>query len=83
MAQVLGANVVESQDAQSKSDFVSKLSIALKEAKETKYWLLLLSGSGYVAKYENYSKTLDNLEIIISILTKIIKTTKERYIKSR
>jgi four helix bundle protein len=38
----IGANINESQDAQSKNDFISKLSISLKEARETKYWIELL-----------------------------------------
>jgi len=77
----IGANVIESQDAQSKSDFISKLSIALKEAKETKYWLSLLFESGYLSNYEDYLKTSEDLDTIISTLVKIIKTTKERYLK--
>ena len=41
----IGANVAESKTAQSDADFISKLSIALKEANETKYWLILLHES--------------------------------------
>ncbi len=45
----VGANVTEAQDAQSRADFISKMSIALKEAKESRYWLELLLQSGYIA----------------------------------
>jgi len=41
----IGAQVVESEAAQSKADFINKMSVASKEARETKYWLLLLHGS--------------------------------------
>lgn len=42
----IGANIAESKTAQSEADFINKLSIALKEANETKYWLVLLHESG-------------------------------------
>ena len=42
---VLGANIAESKNAQSTADFISKLSISLKEADETEYWLELLKDS--------------------------------------
>ena len=45
----IGANVVEAQQAQSKADFISKISIALKEATETKYWLQLLQAANYLS----------------------------------
>jgi four helix bundle protein len=44
----IGANVQEAQAAQSKKDFVSKMTIASKEARETDYWLRLLDKSGYL-----------------------------------
>ena len=43
----IGANVAEAEQAQSKSDFVSKMSIALKEASETKYWIKLLKATDF------------------------------------
>ena len=46
----IGANVTESQQAQSRADFVSKLSIALKESEETAYWLRLLYATDYISK---------------------------------
>ncbi|MBN8838190.1 MAG: four helix bundle protein [Sphingobacteriia bacterium] len=44
----IGANIREAEQAQSKTDFIHKLSIALKEANETEYWLELLHQSGYL-----------------------------------
>jgi four helix bundle protein len=46
----IGALVYEAKFAQSKKDFINKLSIALKEANESSYWLLLLSDTGYLTK---------------------------------
>ena len=46
----IGANVSEAERAQSKADFISKMSIALKEANETNYWLKLLYKTDYLSK---------------------------------
>ena len=73
----IGANVRESQDAQSTADFISKLNIALKEAKETQYWLELLHESDYLSDNLFQSIYSDN-KIIIATLVKIIKTTKSK-----
>lgn len=72
----IGANVREGLDAQSKKDFVSKISIALKEACETEYWIELLVATEYIDKH-NSKKLLSDLEEIIKILTAILKTTKK------
>jgi four helix bundle protein len=72
----IGANVAESKNAQSKADFISKLSIALKEAGESDYWLKLLLKSQTINKIE-YDSIKNDLNIIIGTLIKIIKTTKE------
>src|SRR5215203_4493150 len=69
----IGANVEEALAAQSRKDFISKMSIASKEARETRYWLRLLDKSKLVAL--NYQPFLDSIEHIINILTKIVKTT--------
>jgi len=69
----IGANVKESQNAESKNDFIHKLKIALKEAEETEYWLLLCSQA---KNYPNPEKLLDKIKSLIKILTKIINTTK-------
>ena len=72
----IGANVAESKNAQSKADFISKLSIALKEAGESDYWLKLLLKSQTISEHE-YDSIKNDLNIIIGTLIKIIKTTKE------
>ena len=71
----IGANVEEGNAAQSKKDFVTKMSIASKEARETKYWLMLLDRSQMV-KYD-YAPYLDAVDQIINVLTKIVKTSQE------
>lgn len=69
----IGANVEEASAAQSKRDFINKMSIASKEARETKYWLKLLGKSNLTQL--NISPFLKEIEHIINILTKIIITT--------
>lgn len=71
----IGANTAESRNAQSKIDFIHKLSIALKEADETEYWLKMLNSGHYITDRQLQSMMNDNEEII-RILTKIIKTSK-------
>lgn len=71
----IGANIFESQQAQSKKDFVSKLSIALKESHETKYWLMLLHDSELITETQ-YEQIVGGLVEVIKILTSIIKTSK-------
>ena len=70
----IGANSNEAIYAQSKADFVSKLSIALKEASETEYWLELLHESDYISEEQFQSIIADNIEII-KILTSIVKNS--------
>ncbi len=71
----IGANVEESIAAQSRKDFIHKMSIASKEARETKYWLRLLDKSNLTQiEISNY---LIEIEHIINIITKIIKTSGE------
>ena len=71
----IGANIEEAIAAQSKKDFINKLSIASKEARETKYWLRLLNKSELTQiPVDIY---LTEIEHIINIITKIIKTSKE------
>ena len=72
----IGANIAESRNAQSKADFVNKLSIALKEADETEYWLVLLFQSGTITESE-YDSLISDLKIIIGTLINIINKTKE------
>ena len=72
----IGANIAESEHAQSTADFISKLYIALKEANETKYWLILLSRAEYLNEKE-YESLMKDLRIIIGTLVNTIKKTKE------
>ncbi len=72
----IGANIRESIYAQSRKDFISKLSIALKEAGETDYWLEVISSAEYFTKEEYDSLKKDNDELI-KLLTSIIKSTKK------
>lgn len=71
----VGANIEESQYAQSKLDFISKLSIALKEANEARYWILLLHESAYLHRNEK-EKLLPILNEIIAMLIQSVKTVK-------
>ena len=71
----IGANVEEAIAAQSKKDFISKMSISLKEARETFYWLRILKEVEAVP-FKRLSDILDESEQILKILTKIIKTSR-------
>ena len=71
----IGANVREALRAQSRADFIAKMSISLKEASETEYWIELLVESGYIHEIEGNCIMTDCRELIC-ILTKIIKSTK-------
>ena len=72
----IGANISEAQDAQSRNDFISKLSISLKEAKESRYWIDLLKETDFLTKQEAGS-LLEDLTEVIKLLTSIIKSTKQ------
>jgi four helix bundle protein len=74
----IGANIHEAVSGESKKDFIHKLGIAVKEARETSYWLNLLKDSNYL--HVNEFNRLNNLcDELIKILNSIILTTKERY----
>ncbi len=70
----IGANVKEALRGQSRPDFRSKMSIALKEASETEYWLELLHESDYIDEKAYTSIINENIEII-KILTRIVKNS--------
>lgn len=72
----IGANVEEGQAGQSRADFVSKYSIASKEARETHYWLRLLASTELVPE-TSLQDLLDESNQLVAILTTIIKNTKE------
>ena len=69
----IGANVEEALAGQSRKDFIAKMAIASKEARETKYWLLLIEKSNLIEI--DVSQYLKNIEEIIRILTSIVKTS--------
>jgi four helix bundle protein len=67
----IGANIREAEHAQSKADFIHKLSISLKEANETEYWLDLLYETKYInqIEFENIKpKIIELLKLLISII---------------
>jgi four helix bundle protein len=72
----IGANVVEGQYSISKKEFRNKMSIALKEAAESRYWILLLKDEDYLSEKAAES-LLNDLEAIIRILVKIVKNAKQ------
>ena len=73
----VGANVEEGQASQSEADFISKYSIACKEARETHYWLRLLVASGIVETSRVDPLTMECDELV-AILTSIIKKLKKK-----
>ena len=75
----IGAYVMEAQRGQSRADFYAKMSIALKEAHETYYWLKLLYRTEYLSENQYISLNNDALELI-GIHTAICKTTQKRNI---
>ncbi|MDR1879334.1 MAG: four helix bundle protein [Tannerellaceae bacterium] len=76
----IGALIREAQYGQSPPDFIHKLSIALKEASETQYWLELLKDSEFIDEKVFISINEDCLELI-KLLTSSIKTCKRNLVK--
>jgi four helix bundle protein len=76
----IGALVREAEHAQSKSDFLNKMNIALKEANETAYWLMLLKDTGYIHEAE-FNSIINDCEEILKLLISIVKTTKSSLVK--
>jgi four helix bundle protein len=72
----IGANVEEAAVGQSRRDFVAKMAIASKEARETRYWLRLLQESQLIAV--DVSDEIDKADELIRILTSIVKSAQER-----
>ena len=73
----IGANVREAQNAESKTDFISKLNIAAKAADETEYWLILCEKS---RNYPNPSDLKEKLNSICNVISKIIISSKKELI---
>ena len=71
----IGALVREAKFAQSKADFINKMSIALKEANETKYWLSLLYDNEYIDN-PSFQSIFEEAKEVTAILVSIVKTTK-------
>ncbi|MBR4061849.1 MAG: four helix bundle protein [Clostridia bacterium] len=72
----IGANVSEALRAQTKPDFIAKMSIALKEANETEYWLRLLYATEYLTKSE-FDSMYRDIDELISLLVAICKTSQQ------
>lgn len=73
----IGANIAESQFAQSEANYISKLSIALKEAAETVYWLELLHETDFIST-KQYESILNDAKTIIGTLVNIINKIKNK-----
>lgn len=71
----VGALLKESEHAQSRADFVSKMSIALKEMNESAYWLELLYRTDYLDQKE-FRSIMEDCEEILKLLASIVKTTR-------
>ena len=71
----IGANVKEARDAQSRNDFLSKMSVALKEAAETEYWLELLAATDYL-EASHAESILEDCRELNRLLISIVKTTR-------
>lgn len=71
----IGALVREAEHAQSRADFINKMSIALKEANETDYWIELLHQSDYLTQ-ESYDSIHPDIQELIKLLVSIVKTSK-------
>lgn len=76
----IGALIKEAEHAQSKADFINKMNIALKEANETEYWLMLLKDSDYLDEKSFSSLDMDSAELI-KLLVSIVKTSKQNHVK--
>ena len=72
----IGANINEAQEGQSKKDFVAKMSIASKEARESKYWIRLLIKTEYLSIEDQHTSSLLNeIDELVRLLTSIVKTS--------
>lgn len=73
----IGANIEEAIGGQSRADFVSKIAIAYKEARESSYWLRLLKDTGYLSKNE-FASIHSDAEELCRLLAAIQKTAKDK-----
>lgn len=72
----IGALIREAEHAQSKADFIHKMNIALKEANETEYWIMLLKDTDILNEKE-YKNIIHDSKELIKMLISIVKTTRE------
>ena len=77
----IGANIREARFAQSNSDFVSMLSISLKEGEETAYWLELLHAAGFIPKDE-FDSLSEEVNWLIGTLVNVVKACKNKTIRT-
>ncbi len=73
----IGANISEAMSAESTDDFIHKFSISLKEANETKYWILLLHRTGFITD-EEYDSIVSDCQGIRKMIGSIIRTSKQK-----
>ena len=75
----IGANINEAQAAQSKADFIAKMAISSKEARESKYWIDLLIKTDHLNKDDKHVQTLVNdIDEIVKLLTSIVKSSQKK-----
>jgi len=72
----IGANIQEATAGSSRKDFASKMAIASKEARESRYWIRLIADSGIVKNFD-FSELKSEIDEIVKMLTKIVKTTQQ------
>lgn len=72
----VGALVKEAEHAQSKADFINKMNVALKEANETEYWLMLLKDSDFIDE-KSFNSIHPDISELIKLLASIVKTSKQ------
>lgn len=72
----IGALLWESEQAQSKADFIHKVNIALKEANESYYWISLLKDTGYMNETE-YESLINDCDELIKLTASVVKTSKK------
>jgi four helix bundle protein len=72
----IGALIMEAEHAQSTADFINKMNIALKEANEVCYWLMLLKESDYIDE-NSFISIYQNSHELVRLLASIVKTTKK------
>lgn len=78
----IGALIKEAEHAQSKADFINKMSIALKEANETEYWLMLLQDSGYIDE-KTFASIISDCKELIRLLISIVKSSRNSNVKKK